>query len=163
MDDTEKIEAEATDVAPEAASEPETKEEAQHDQSSGGVLAAAASFVDAVTNAGTDQPEGLDDGVLDLLGLERLDDDEDTAGGLAAVTVVPVVAETVAEPGEEAPVRRVTLRRRLDVIKSEGADVRAEARRQAKIDAAVRARLEEMEESVRKEVTEQVDSEGAEA
>ena len=128
MDDTERIEAEATDVASEATSKSETKDETQHDQSSGGVLAAAASFVDAVTNAGGDQPEGLDDGVLDLLGLERLDDDEDTAGGLAAVTVVPVVAETVAEPGEEAPVRKVTLRRRLDVIKSEGADVRTEAR-----------------------------------
>jgi hypothetical protein len=42
-------------------------------------------------------------------------------------------------------------------------DCAAEARRQAKIDAAVAARLAELEEGIRAEVTEKVDAEGAEA
>lgn len=42
-------------------------------------------------------------------------------------------------------------------------DCRAEARRQAKIDAAVKERLESMEAGIREEVTKQVDGEGAEA
>jgi hypothetical protein len=48
-------------------------------------------------------------------------------------------------------------------VADDAADARAEARRQAKIDAAVKARLDEMEASIREEVTEKVDSEGAEA
>lgn len=42
-------------------------------------------------------------------------------------------------------------------------DVTAEARRQAKIDAAVAERMAELEEGVRADVTAKVDAEGAEA
>lgn len=42
-------------------------------------------------------------------------------------------------------------------------DATAEARRQAKIDAAVAARLAELEAGIRAEVTEKVDAEGAKA
>ena len=45
----------------------------------------------------------------------------------------------------------------------EANDVVAEARRESKIDAAVRARLAELEEGIRAEVTKQVDAEGAQA
>ncbi|MBP3885705.1 MAG: DUF1490 domain-containing protein [Olsenella sp.] len=48
-------------------------------------------------------------------------------------------------------------------VADDAADAHAAARRQAKIDAAVKARLDELEAGIRKEVTEQVDSEGAEA
>ncbi len=48
-------------------------------------------------------------------------------------------------------------------IVDDAADATAEARRQAKIDAAVKARLAAEEEKIRAEVTEQVDAEGAQA
>ncbi len=48
-------------------------------------------------------------------------------------------------------------------VVDEANDVVAEARRESKIDAAVRARLAELEEGIRAEVTKQVDAEGAQA
>ena len=48
-------------------------------------------------------------------------------------------------------------------VVDEANDVVAEARRESKIDAAVRARLAELEEGIRTEVTKQVDAEGAQA
>ncbi len=48
-------------------------------------------------------------------------------------------------------------------IADEAADNRAAARRQAKIDAAVKERLDAVEADIRKEVTAKVDAEGAEA
>lgn len=54
-----------------------------------------------------------------------------------------------------------------DVLSAEGQsivdeanDVRAEARRQARIDAAVKARLAELETGIREEVTRTVDAQG---
>ena len=85
-----------------------------------GVLAAAAHLVGAVTGAEDQQSEGLGDDVLDLLGLERLDDEDDTPGGLAVEAVVVV--------DENARQKTSVVRRRVDVIRSEGADVRTEAR-----------------------------------
>ena len=48
-------------------------------------------------------------------------------------------------------------------VVDEANDVVAEARRESKIDAEVRARLAELEEGIRAEVTKQVDAEGAQA
>jgi len=48
-------------------------------------------------------------------------------------------------------------------VVDEANDVVAEARRESKIDAAVRVRLAELEEGIRAEVTKQVDAEGAQA
>lgn len=48
-------------------------------------------------------------------------------------------------------------------VVDEANDVVAEARRESKIDAAVRARIAELEEGIRAEVTKQVDAEGAQA
>ena len=48
-------------------------------------------------------------------------------------------------------------------VVDEANHVVAEARRESKIDAAVRARLAELEEGIRAEVTKQVDAEGAQA
>lgn len=48
-------------------------------------------------------------------------------------------------------------------VVDEANDVVAEARRESKIDAAVRARLAELEDGIRAEVTKQVDAEGAQA
>lgn len=45
-------------------------------------------------------------------------------------------------------------------IADEASDINAEARRQAKIDAAVRDRLAPLEEEIRAEVTAQIDSAG---
>ena len=48
-------------------------------------------------------------------------------------------------------------------VVDEANDVVAEARRESKIDAAVRARLAELEEGIRAEVIKQVDAEGTQA
>jgi phage gp29-like protein len=48
-------------------------------------------------------------------------------------------------------------------IVDDASDATAEARRQAKIDAAVRERMAELEKGVRDEVIAKVDAEGAEA
>ena len=48
-------------------------------------------------------------------------------------------------------------------VVDEANDVVAEARRESKIQAAVNARLAEMEEDIRKEVTKKIDAEGAQA
>lgn len=48
-------------------------------------------------------------------------------------------------------------------VVDDAADVTAEARRQAKIDAAVASRLADLEDGIRAEVTAQVDAEGPKA
>mgnify|MGYP001641045278 FL=1 len=48
-------------------------------------------------------------------------------------------------------------------IVDDASDATAEARRQSKIDAAVRERLAAVEEDIRREVTAKVDAEGAQA
>ena len=48
-------------------------------------------------------------------------------------------------------------------VVDEANDVVAEARRESKIQAAVNARLAEMEEDIRKEVAKKIDAEGAQA
>ena len=90
-------------------------------------------------------------------------------GGAAAAGVVgslgkdgtvhrAAVKATAAGMRAADAVRRVT-----QSIADEASDINAEARRQARIDAAVRERLAELEEGIRSEVTAEVDGTAPEA
>ena len=69
-----------------------------------------------------------------------------------------------AENGDTLPVINPATGEELgSVPRCPAADARAAARRQAKIDAAVAERLQDLEPGIREEVTRQVDGEGTEA
>ena len=83
------------------------------------------------------------------------------AGGAALAGVVAGLASNGTL--HKAAVKATAYGLRVTDRVTEANDVVAEARRESKIDAAVRARLAELEEGIRAEVTKQVDAEGAQA
>ena len=84
------------------------------------------------------------------------------AGGAALASVVAGLASDGIL--HKAAVKATACGLRVtDRVSAETQNVVDEARRESKIDAAVRARLAELEEGIRAEVTKQVDAEGAQA
>lgn len=109
------------DVAASDAEDKSPESAPDHTGAPSSVAGILSGIVGAVAETAQNESEepGLEDDVLDLLGLERLED-EDGQGGLA-VEAVTVVAE-------DKKARESVIRRRVDVIRSEPADVRTEAR-----------------------------------
>jgi len=82
-----------------------------------------------------------------------------TAAGLASNGVLHKAAATVASAAMAA---NDAVTAETQAIMDDAADMRAEARRKAKIDAAVKEELAALEEDIRTKVTKRIDKEGAE-
>ena len=87
------------------------------------------------------------------------------AAGAALAGVVAGLASngTLHKAAVKATVCGLRVAAETQNVVDEANDVVAEARRESKIQAAVNARLAEMEEDIRKEVTKKIDAEGAQA
>ncbi len=84
------------------------------------------------------------------------------AGAAAKLASTGVLHKAAATVASAALAANDAVTAETQAIMDDAADMRAEARRQAKIDAAVKEEFAALEEEIRAKVTKRIDKEGAE-